>query len=69
VTITVRGHSFQGEASRTEKDEEKSIACEALVFINLVPNLADTLSETLRENEGLRQRQDELLAALDASRS
>ncbi|ERN18986.1 hypothetical protein AMTR_s00194p00041450 [Amborella trichopoda] len=66
VTVFVRGRSFQGEASRTKIDEEKSVACEALVFINLLPNLADILSENHRENEGLQQRQTDLLAALDA---
>ncbi|ERN18981.1 hypothetical protein AMTR_s00194p00033880 [Amborella trichopoda] len=69
ATVTVSGRTFQLEASRTKKDAEKSAACEALVFIDLLLNLADTLSETLRENEGLRQHQAELLAALDASRS
>ncbi|ERN04137.1 hypothetical protein AMTR_s00077p00066700 [Amborella trichopoda] len=69
VTVTVCGRTFQGEASCTKKDAEKYAVREALVFINLLPTFPDTLSETLRENEGLRERQAELLAALDASRS
>ncbi|ERN18972.1 hypothetical protein AMTR_s00194p00017210 [Amborella trichopoda] len=69
ATVTVRGRSFQCEASRTKKDKEKSVACEALIFINLLPNLADTLSETRTENKGLQLHQSELLAALDASHS
>ncbi|ERN18980.1 hypothetical protein AMTR_s00194p00030420 [Amborella trichopoda] len=57
------------EASRTKKDAKKSAACEALVFINLLPNLADRLSATLRENDDLGQRQEKLIATLDTLRS
>ncbi|ERN10747.1 hypothetical protein AMTR_s00027p00161110, partial [Amborella trichopoda] len=58
-----------GEASRTKEDAEKSTAREALIFINLFPSLADTLCETVRENEALRLCQTKLLTALDAARA
>ncbi|ERM95493.1 hypothetical protein AMTR_s00407p00010670, partial [Amborella trichopoda] len=55
VMVIVHGRTFQGEASRTKKDVEKSATREALIFIDLLPTFADMLSDTLRENEGLRQ--------------
>ncbi|ERN10811.1 hypothetical protein AMTR_s00027p00232650 [Amborella trichopoda] len=55
------------EASRTKKDAEKFAAREALVFINLLPSLANTLFDIVRDNEALRLHQAELLTALDAT--
>ncbi|ERM95360.1 hypothetical protein AMTR_s00008p00188710 [Amborella trichopoda] len=69
ANVTVRGCTFQGEASRTKNDAQKYIAQEALVFINLLPSLADTLSDTVLENEALRSCQAELLTTLDAARA
>ncbi|ERN07616.1 hypothetical protein AMTR_s00157p00081450 [Amborella trichopoda] len=65
--VIARGHTFQGEASCTKKDAEKSTTRETLIFINVLPSLVDTLSNTIRENEALQLQNTELLTALDAA--